>query len=121
MRSWVTFIFLTLSACTALAGNEAPAPLCSAEKGWCMPPQHGTCEHPKLILEREYLQYEGTPTSHSYERKCILRAKSFALRRGGELRLIFGNGTTKAYKDSSSKACEQGPYESCKQYLLYDF
>jgi hypothetical protein len=87
-----------------------------------VPPRDGICEHPNLIFEGEYPRYDGDPISRSYEKQCILRAKPFALRRGGELRLIFGNGTTRAYRDiQSSKACEQGPYESCKRYVLYDF
>jgi hypothetical protein len=123
MRSCVAFVLLILSAHSALAGNgEAPKRLCSPADGWCMPPQDGSCEHPKVIFEGDYPRYDGNPFSRDYEKQCILRTKSFAERRGGELRLIFGNGAMRAYKDNrSAKACEKGPYESCKDYMLYDF
>jgi hypothetical protein len=124
--SWtcVVLMLLTLSAPGALAGSsEAPKRLCSPALGWCMPPQDGGCEHPKVIFEGSHPRYDGNPFSRGYEKPCILRAKSFAERRGGELQLTFGNGTTRAYKDNrNSKVCgAQGGYEDCKRYMLYDF
>ena len=39
-----------------------------------------------------------------------------------QLLLTFRNGTTRTYKNNwNKKACEQGPYESCKLYALYDY
>ena len=67
-------------------------------------------------------RYDGDRFSPIYEKACIARAKSSAVRRGGELRLKFDNGASKTYKDNLSKAaCEQGPYERCRQYVLYDY
>jgi hypothetical protein len=121
MRSSIALIFLSLSACAALAGNDDLAGTC--RPSGCVPPRDGICEHPKIVVEEGSPRYESDPTSRSYEKKCIARSKSFAMRRGGELRLSFGNRTTRTYKDNlSKKACEQGgPYESCRQYMLYDF
>jgi hypothetical protein len=121
MRSCVVFMLLSLSVSSAFAASGDQAGLCNPASGSCMPPHDGICEHPKTIFEGGVARYDGSPFSRSYEKKCILRAKSFALRRGGELRLTFGNGTTRAYKDNQSKACEHGPYESCKQHVLFDF
>ncbi len=34
----------------------------------------------------------------------------------------LNNGAVKQYKDNQGKAaCENGPYESCKTYMLYDY
>jgi hypothetical protein len=122
MRTCVAFMLLSLSAYSAFAGSGDPVGSCSPASGWCLPPREGICEHPKVIFEGDYPRYDGAAVSRGYEKQCILRAKSFALRRNDELRLTFGNGTTRAYKDNQSpKACAQGSYESCKQYILYDF
>lgn len=123
MRSCVVLMLLTLSASAASADSDDPARLCSSETGACMPPRDGICEHPKVVFEHGSPRYESDPYSRSYEKQCILYSKSFAARRGGELRLSFANGTTRTYKDNqSAKACEQGgPYESCKRHMLFDF
>ncbi len=120
MRSCITWLFLVLSGYGALAESESAVGSCGGAYG-CIPPREGICEHPKVVIDGGIPKYDGTPSS-AYEKQCILRTKSFARRRGNELRLTFRNGTTRAYKDNQSpKACEQGSYESCKQYVLYDF
>jgi hypothetical protein len=95
------------SGCSALAGNETP--------------HDGICTHPAPIVEGAASRSEANPSYRTYESPCILQTKSLAVRRGRSLRLAFRDGTARTYVDSSTKACQSGPYENCRQYLLYDY
>jgi len=116
MRLLYVLLILLGSGCGALAQDQVST-ACRPGDSCPPPPAHdGICEHPS---------FEGTasyPFSGAYEKRCILQAKPFVVRRGGALRLTFRDGTTRAYQDNwNAKACEQGPYEGCKQYVLYDY
>jgi rRNA maturation protein Nop10 len=116
MRLLYAALILLGSGGGALAQDRAPN-VCRPEDSCPPAPAHdGICEHPS---------FEGTasyPFSNAFESRCILRAKPFAVRRGDALRLTFRDGTARAYRDNwNAKACEQGPYEGCKQYVLYDY
>jgi hypothetical protein len=106
MRAHVACLLFALSGCSALAQIE-------------IPPREGICEHPKVVVEEGIPKHDVEVSESTYEKRCILRTKSLALRRGGELRLTFRNGLIRGYKDNA-KACDQG-LESCKRYILYDF
>jgi hypothetical protein len=68
------------------------------------------------------MRYDGDPFSPRYEKACVAKASASVARRGGELALKFDDGASRIYRDNRSKAaCEQGPYESCKRYILYDY
>lgn len=87
-------------------------------------PRDGACPHPAIVLDEQAksTRYESAPYSRASEKACIPKTGALVTRRGGELRLTLGNGAVKLYKDNQSKkACEKGPYESCKTYLLYDY
>jgi rRNA maturation protein Nop10 len=112
------FVFLILLANGSGVLAQDPARTACQPEDPCPPlPAHdGICEHPSIDGTGSY------PFSESYERRCILRAKPFAVRRGTALRLTFRNGKTRLYRNNwNAKACEQGPYENCKQYVLYDY
>jgi hypothetical protein len=115
MRLLCALLILSGMGCGALAQNQAAA--CRPEDSCPPPPAHeGICEHPS---------FEGTaayPFSGEYEKRCISRAKPFVVRRGDALQLTLGNGTTRRYQSKwNAKVCEQGRYEDCKQYILYDY
>ena len=92
---------------SALAQDEVPT-ACRPEDSCPPSPAHdGICEHPSFDGTASY------PFSGAYEKRCILRAKPFVVRRGDALRLTFRNGKTRVYQDNwNAKACEQGPYEA---------
>jgi hypothetical protein len=89
----------------------------------CFPPEprDGACQHPALVFDAKTkaTRYEGDRFSRAYEKGCIAQANSSAVRRGRELRLKLSDGASKVYKDEP--ACENGPYERCKRYILYDY
>lgn len=87
-------------------------------------PRDGACQHPALVLDAQTksTRYEGDRFSRAYEKACIAKTGSSAVRRAGELRLRFNNGSSRIYKDNQSKAaCDNGPYQNCKKYILYDY
>jgi hypothetical protein len=125
MRLFFISLIALGAGCSALAGNEPPA-ACPPGAD-CPPPEarDGICEHPALFFDGTAVRYAGDRFSHIYERRCILRAKSFAVRSGDELRLTFRNGGSRIYKNSS-KECDRHPQkgrsrEECKDYMLYDY
>jgi hypothetical protein len=101
----------TLQGATCPPDFTCPAPA----------PRDGACRHPALILDAKLkaTRYESSPFSPTVEKACIAQANSSAVRRGRELRLKLGNGASKVYRDEV--ACEKGPYERCKRYVLYDY
>ncbi len=117
-------LFASIGACNAFAETSSDAP-CPADFSCVKPyPRDGACQHPAIVLDEKTKSggYESDPYSRAFEKACIPKTGALATRRGGELRLTLGNGAVKLYKDNQSKkACEKGPYESCKTYLLYDY
>jgi hypothetical protein len=115
------FAELLTSGCCAQAQEPALALRCLQENS-CPPPQDGICERPSL--DGRSGEREVYPFSPAYDKPCISRSKSSAVRDGDTLRLMFRNGTMRAYKNNwSEKACEQdpGPHEHCRFYVLYDY
>lgn len=111
----VSLILLTSGYC-AHAQESALALRCEP-KNPCPPPQDGICEHPSSKGAGEVYPYTA-----AYEKRCILRTNSSAVRRGDGLQLAFRNGTVRVYRNNWTKnACELGPYENCKLYTLYDY
>jgi hypothetical protein len=112
----------SMGASIAFAETSSDAP-CPADFA-CVPPlpRDGACQHPAIVLAEKTKTggYEDDPFSRAFEKACIAKTGALAARRGGELRLTLGNGAVKLYKDNQ-KACEKGPYGSCKNYMLYDY
>jgi hypothetical protein len=111
-------------ACNAFAEGSSDA-LCPSDFSCVKPyPRDDACRHPVIVLDEKTKTggYDSAPYSRAFEKACIPKTGALATRRGGELRLSLGDGAVKLYKDNQSKkACEKGPYESCKTYMLYDY
>jgi hypothetical protein len=67
-----------------------------------------------------YSWSDTDPFSPKFEKACIAKTGALATRRGGELRLMLGNGAVKLYRDSR-RECEKGLNDTCKNYTLYDY
>lgn len=112
----------SVGASTAFAENSPDAPCPAGFRCFLSEPRDGACPHPAIVLDEQAksTRYESDPYSRTFEKTCIAKAGALATRRGGELRLTLGNSALKLYKDNQ-KACEKGPYDSCKSYMLYDY
>jgi hypothetical protein len=123
---WPISIALALSiGVTSALAEFLPGATCPPDFT-CSPPEprDGACRHPALVFDAKIkaTRYEGDRFSQAYEKACIAQTNSSAARRGRELRLKISSGASKVYKDVQSKAaCEKGPYDSCKTYILYDY
>lgn len=124
VRSILIALVLPISGSNAVA-EILPGATCPPEFTCLSPePRDGVCPHPALVLDArtKSTHYEGDRFAHAYEKACIAKSNSLVARRGPELRLRLSNGAVKLYKDNlSKKACEGGPYESCKTHVLYDY
>jgi len=67
------------------------------------------------------MSYESNPFAPAQESACIAKVGASVVRRGGALRLKFNNGASRTYTDSTAAACKKGPYDNCKNYMLYDY
>jgi hypothetical protein len=127
--SWTTIWPISVALVLSTAGSTALAePLAGTTcppDFTCFPvaPRDGACRHPAVILDTEVkgTRYEDSPFSPVYEKACIAQTNSSAVRRGLELRLKFGNGASRVYKNIFTEAeCEQHQ-DTCKTYFLYDY
>src|SRR5262249_10503459 len=66
------------------------------------------------------MHYDSDKSSEEYEKTCIAQTNASAARQGDELHLKFGNSASRIYKEDTT-GCENGPYEKCKRYTLYDY
>jgi hypothetical protein len=130
LSSWIVVWSICVALSLSTGGSTAIAQILPGAKCpsdfTCLPsePRDGVCQHPLLVLDPQTksIRYEGDRFSRAGEKACIVKTNSLATHRGAELTLKLSNGTAKVYKDNQSKAaCEGGPYESCKTYMLYDF
>jgi hypothetical protein len=103
MRLFSVLLILLASGCSILPQGGA---LSAAAQDQAPPAvEHetdGACEdewykvpYPSSAIERQAPASDMDAALRSYERRCILRAKPFAVRRGEELRLTFRNGTAR--------------------------
>jgi hypothetical protein len=124
---WSIAITLALSIGGSGARAEfLPGATCPPDFSCFSPePRDGACRNPTIFFDQKLksTRYEGGRFSRANEKACMAKTNSSASRRGGTLRLTFGNGSTRTYQDNfSPKVCGgQRPYEICKRYVLYDY
>jgi hypothetical protein len=114
---------LSMGGTTALA-EILPGATCPPDYNcFSIEPRDGACRHPTIILDAKVkgYRYEDSPFSETYENVCIAQTNTLAVRRGLELRLKIGNGTSKAYKNNFDAAGCERHQGSCKTYFLYDY
>jgi hypothetical protein len=114
---------LSIAGSTALA-EFLPGATCPPDFTCFSPaPRDGACRHPAVVLDPEAkgTRYEDSPFSGVYEKACIAQTNSSAVRRGLELRLKFGNGTSRVYKNNFTEAACEQHQDTCKTYFLYDY
>lgn len=112
----------SMGASNAFAATSSDVPCPAGFSCFLSEPRDGACPHPAIVLDEQAksTRWDSDPYSRAFEKSCIPKTGTLAARRGGELRLTLGNGAVKLYKDNQ-KACEKGPYDSCKTYMLYDY
>ena len=121
----MAFVSLVLSTGTTSACAEvAPGQSCPPDFScFLVEPRDGACPHPAVVLDEasKSTKYDGDRFSRAYEKACIAKTSSAVIRRDLRLRLKFGNGSSRTYKDTHNQAqCEQHQ-DSCILYVLYDY